>query len=137
MKESWRAFLGKLDMSPVLSESVALFAVDAKTGKILWQREDRIFGTLLALSQPHDVLLMSYQPSAFKLDSEGGRERAGVAVRIRPGMGLCARSFYFRPKQTTAPSTVERYNRPAAAINPSKTGADFELVFGKLRAVGG
>jgi outer membrane protein assembly factor BamB len=135
VKESWRAFLGKLDMSQLLSESVLLFALDAdsgklkwsftprhsirhnaiavgagrvylvdrplasfdtphvspanakatlpagrlvcldlETGKVLWQTSDDVFGTMLAVSQEHDALLMSYQSTYFKLDSElGGR----------------------------------------------------------------
>jgi outer membrane protein assembly factor BamB len=138
VKESWRAFLGKLDMTELLSESAILFALDARTGslrwkfapqhsirhntiaigqgrvylidrptaaidtpraearnvkpdhpagrlvcldarsgKLLWENRNEIFGTLLALSEKHGVLLMSYQPTTFQLDSElGGRMAA-------------------------------------------------------------
>jgi outer membrane protein assembly factor BamB len=138
VKESWDAYLGKLDMSELWSESVMLFALDAmtgalrwkfapqhsirhnaiavgqgrvyvidrlaaqtdtpravprgakpdhpagrlicldaRTGKLLWENDKEIFGTLLALSEKHDVLVMSYQPTSFKLDSErGGRMAA-------------------------------------------------------------
>jgi outer membrane protein assembly factor BamB len=51
-----------------------LVALDAKTGKLLWQTDEDVYGTLLALSEKHDALLMSYQPTRFRLDSEfGGR----------------------------------------------------------------
>ena len=36
VKESWRAFLGKLDMSELFSESTMLFAMDAHTGTLSW-----------------------------------------------------------------------------------------------------
>ena len=36
VKESWRPFLGKLDMSELLSESTMLFALDARTGALRW-----------------------------------------------------------------------------------------------------
>jgi len=147
VKESWRAFLGKLDMSELLSESTMLFAMDAHTGtlrwtftprhsirhnaiaiargrvylidrplaemdtpwaearkpapehpagrlvcldarngKLLWENEKHIFGTLLALSDKHGVLLMSYQPTTFQLDSEIGARMA--AFRASDGTRL-------------------------------------------------
>jgi outer membrane protein assembly factor BamB len=135
VKESWRSFLGKLDMTQLLTESRLLFALDARTGEprwkypakdsirhnaiaagggriyfidrplamgdrpgpmaaksgpghlpgelicldaragqVLWKQTAEIFGTLLCLSTEHDVLVMAYQNTRFKLDSEvGGR----------------------------------------------------------------
>jgi len=130
VKESWRKFLGKLDMTSMLSESLLLFAMDSRTGKVkwtftpehsirhnaiaigakrtylidrplaeedtplaratkalpqpggrlvcldtqtgkrLWETREDILGTVLILSEQHDVLLMSYQPTRFKLGSE-------------------------------------------------------------------
>ena len=57
--------------------------LDAATGKTLWQAEEDVFGTVLALSEQHDVLLMSYQPTnEFKLNSDpGGRMAAFRATR--------------------------------------------------------
>ncbi|MCY2989665.1 MAG: PQQ-binding-like beta-propeller repeat protein [Planctomycetota bacterium] len=147
VKESWRAFLGKLDMTHQFSESRLLFALDpqtgkfpwmftpqhsirynaiasgpgrvylidrplagadtpqttpptervehppgrllcldASTGKELWQVREDIFGTVLALSEKHDVLVMSYQPTSFKLDSEVGGRLA--AYRASDGQRL-------------------------------------------------
>lgn len=61
-----------------------LLALDAETGKVLWKNDDEIFGTMLAFSSEHDVLLMSYQPvhQATRL-SEWGDRMAG----IRPSDG--------------------------------------------------
>lgn len=54
-----------------------LLALDVVTGKVLWRTADDIFGTMLALSVVHDALLMSYQPTRFKLPSESGGYLAG------------------------------------------------------------
>jgi outer membrane protein assembly factor BamB len=51
-----------------------LLSLDAATGKPLWKVSDDVFGTVLAVSVKHDALLMTYQPTAFRLPSEvGGR----------------------------------------------------------------
>ncbi|MDZ7617795.1 MAG: PQQ-binding-like beta-propeller repeat protein, partial [Patescibacteria group bacterium] len=57
-----------------------LLALDASNGKTIWQTDDDVFGTQLAVSSEHDVLLMYYQGvkhNFFKLPSEiGGRMAA-------------------------------------------------------------
>ncbi|MGC9326254.1 MAG: hypothetical protein ACP5I1_01340, partial [Candidatus Hinthialibacter sp.] len=53
-----------------------LIALERKTGDELWRNEDDIFGTLLALSEAHDILLMSYQPTRFSLSSEANGRMA-------------------------------------------------------------
>jgi len=51
-----------------------LFALDLASGKVVWESDDDIFGTLLALSEEHQTLVMCYQDWRFKLVSElGGR----------------------------------------------------------------
>ncbi|MBN2327946.1 MAG: PQQ-binding-like beta-propeller repeat protein [Candidatus Omnitrophica bacterium] len=47
-----------------------LIALDRETGEERWRSEDDIFGTMLALSEAHDVLLMTCQPTRFSLSSE-------------------------------------------------------------------
>ena len=56
----------------------ALLALDARTGQLRWKANHEIFGTMLALSVPHDVLVMTYQHNhAYRLRSEiGGRMAA-------------------------------------------------------------
>jgi outer membrane protein assembly factor BamB len=63
-----------------------LVALDAHTGQVLWENADNIYGTLLAASAVHGVVLMSYQPTAFRLDSELGERLA--AFRIDDGKRL-------------------------------------------------
>lgn len=51
-----------------------LIVLDTKTGREQWTNEKDIFGTMLVFSDKHDVLLMGYQSTRFKLPSEtGGR----------------------------------------------------------------
>ncbi|MCH8921692.1 MAG: PQQ-binding-like beta-propeller repeat protein, partial [Planctomycetes bacterium] len=54
-----------------------LVALDAATGKKLWEKTTDIYGTTLAASEKHGAVLMSYQPTRFRLASEvGGRMTA-------------------------------------------------------------
>jgi outer membrane protein assembly factor BamB len=54
-----------------------LIALDAATGKKLWEKTTDIYGTTLAASEKHGAVLMSYQPTRFRLASEvGGRMTA-------------------------------------------------------------
>ncbi|MFO7903693.1 MAG: PQQ-binding-like beta-propeller repeat protein [Planctomycetota bacterium] len=54
-----------------------LVALDARTGEKLWENQKDIHGTMLAASSKHQVILMSYQPTRFRLDSERGGWMAG------------------------------------------------------------
>ncbi len=54
-----------------------LLALNAESGEAVWQSEHPAYGTTLAVSDKYGVLLMSYQPTRFRLDSEvGGRMSA-------------------------------------------------------------
>ena len=77
-------------------EAGLLCALDAETGQVRWKVEGA-FGTLLALSTPHDVLLMSYQSTRFQLDSERGGRMA--AFRASDGTRLwdVAAKYLSRP----------------------------------------
>ncbi len=55
-----------------------LVALDARTGNLIWQNDQDIFGTMLAVSTAHNVVLMSYQSTRFQLDSEFGGRMAGL-----------------------------------------------------------
>lgn len=51
-----------------------LVALDYATGEVLWENSDDIYGTVSAISAKHRTLMMSYQPTRFRLASEiGGR----------------------------------------------------------------
>ena len=59
---------------PVGHENGQLITLNAKTGVRKWKTDEEVFGTTLAFSAGHDIVLMFYQPTRFKLPSEvGGR----------------------------------------------------------------
>ena len=77
---------GKAEEQPVEHRLGRLLAIDAERGGIAWEAPDGVYGTMLALSLPHDVLLMSYQPTRFRLPSEIGGRMA--ALRASTGKTL-------------------------------------------------
>ncbi len=48
----------------------ALLALEAATGKVRWRDDEDVFGTALAVSTAHDVLLMSYNMIGFARPSD-------------------------------------------------------------------
>jgi len=55
-----------------------LVALDARSGEIVWTAKEDVFGTMLAHSSEHDVLVMTYQRNhAYFLRSEVGGRMAG------------------------------------------------------------
>jgi outer membrane protein assembly factor BamB len=75
----------------------ALVALDDKTGKILWQQDDRIDGTMLAVGAKHNALLMSYQPTRFRLDSERGGRLTVFAADTGRRLWSTAANYRSRP----------------------------------------
>ncbi len=65
-----------------------LVALNLTDGSTSWKQDD-VFGTTLAFSQPHDVLVMSYQDTRYKLESEIGGQLA--AFRASDGKKLWQR----------------------------------------------
>ncbi|WP_339687707.1 PQQ-binding-like beta-propeller repeat protein [Gimesia maris] len=51
-----------------------LLCLSIHDGYVLWKNKEDIYGTMIAVSAENDALLMSYQPTSFRLSSEkGGR----------------------------------------------------------------
>ncbi|WP_197996324.1 outer membrane protein assembly factor BamB family protein [Gimesia panareensis] len=51
-----------------------LLCLSIHDGYVLWRNKEDIYGTMIAVSAENDALLMSYQPTSFRLSSEkGGR----------------------------------------------------------------
>lgn len=71
-------------------------ALDAETGTPVWRRED-MFGTMLAAGAKHNVLLMSYQPTRFKLDSEIGGRMAGLDLSTGETLWEIQADYQSRP----------------------------------------
>ena len=60
-----------------------LLALDAATGKVVWKNEEQIWGTQVAVSAKHGVLLMNYKAVGhdfFELPSEVGGRLAGFDI---------------------------------------------------------
>jgi hypothetical protein len=60
-----------------------LIALDSATGKVLWENNDDIWGTQVAVSAKHGVLLMNYKAvrhNFFELPSEVGGRLAGFDI---------------------------------------------------------
>lgn len=79
-----------------------LLARDVRTGEVLWQTEDAVWGTVLIHSAEHDTLLMAYQDTRFKLASEVGGRLA--AFRASSGDRIWDREARY----TTRPVVVQR-----------------------------
>lgn len=73
-----------------------LVALDLGTGREVWRQEENVYGTVLALSTRHDALLMSYQPTRFKLPSEIGGRLA--AFRASDGRRLWDREAKYQTR---------------------------------------
>jgi outer membrane protein assembly factor BamB len=66
--------------SPTKQPTVSrLVCLNAETGNVLWEQSADIYGTTLAVSSKHNVLLMSYQYSqrSYQLPSEKGDRLTG------------------------------------------------------------
>ncbi|MBL9116840.1 MAG: PQQ-binding-like beta-propeller repeat protein [Verrucomicrobiaceae bacterium] len=60
-----------------------LLCLDAKTGKVIWKNDEDIWGTQLAVSAKHGVLLMNYKAvrhNFFEIPSESGGRLAGLDI---------------------------------------------------------
>jgi len=81
-----------------------LLALDARTGRVEWQSDKEIFGTLLALSNRYDALTMAYQPTGFRLPSEvGGR----IAVfRASDGKPLWSKAAHYASRPVVNDRTI-------------------------------
>jgi outer membrane protein assembly factor BamB len=67
----------KTEAKTPIHNTGVLLALDIENGSEIWREENNIYGTMLALSMEYDALLMSYQPTRFRLSSEiGGKMTA-------------------------------------------------------------
>ena len=87
-----------------------LVALDMDNGKVAWKSSDNIYGTMLALSEKHDVLLMAYQDTRFKLVSEVGGRMA--ALRASDGERLWDVQAQYSSRPILNDSTI--YAEPGA-----------------------
>jgi outer membrane protein assembly factor BamB len=76
-----------------------LLCLDARTGHALWEQDKDIYGTTLAVSSKHNVLLMSYQYSqrSFQLPSEKGDRLTGFRALDGTRLWDTAARYISRP----------------------------------------
>ncbi len=102
----------------------ALVALDLATGRVVWKNGENIYGTMLAVSAAHDVLLMCYQSTRFRLESEvGGRM---TALQASTGKQLWEIAAKYASRPLIARRTI--YAQPGAwdllTGKPKTTGTD-------------
>jgi len=85
---------------PVEQPTVSrLVCLDSETGDVLWEQSEDIYGTTLAASLKHDVLLMSYQYAqrSFQLPSEKGDRLTGFCMTDGERLWDTAGRYISRP----------------------------------------
>ena len=100
----------KGNTKPTKHEPGTLLAIDRKSGKTVWTSSEPAFGTVLALSEPHDAILMAYQPTRFSLDSDVGGRMA--VYRASTGTQLWDAQADYRSRVIISDSTI--YAEPGA-----------------------
>lgn len=74
-----------------------LVAIDIASGDQAWIVKEQVFGTTLALSEKHDALLMCYQPTRFRLDSEFGGRMAAYSMSTGKPLWNAKATYSSRP----------------------------------------
>lgn len=76
-----------------------LLCLDARTGDTLWEQDQDIYGTTLAVGSKHNVLLMSYQYSqrSYQLPSEKGDRLTGFRAADGKRLWDTAARYISRP----------------------------------------
>ncbi|OHB77455.1 MAG: hypothetical protein A2Z25_19235 [Planctomycetes bacterium RBG_16_55_9] len=87
-----------------------LVALNTDNGDVRWKSSDNIYGTMLAVSEKRDVLLMTYQDTRFKLISEVGGRMA--AFKASTGDKLWDVEAHYASRPILNDSTI--YAQPGA-----------------------
>lgn len=105
-----------------------LVALNMDNGDVRWEVSDNIYGTMLAVSEKHDVLLMSYQDTRFKLVSEVGGKMA--AFRASSGDKLWDIKARYGSRPILNDTTI--YAQPSAwdLLTGEKKDFHFERSYG-------
>jgi outer membrane protein assembly factor BamB len=105
-----------------------LRALDLRTGQTAWEVQQEIFGTVLAASDQHDLLLMSYQPTAFRLDSELGGRMA--AFRTADGTRVWDIAAQYQSRPTINDGTVYTQGGAWDLLTGQPVPFDFKRSYG-------
>ena len=77
-----------------IPDTYRLVACDIRTGEILWEANDTVFGSFLAYSPEHDILLQSTRPSRDTVRGEDGKRM--IAYRGADGTVLWDKEREYR-----------------------------------------
>ena len=89
---------------PVGHSTGQLITLEAKTGARKWKTNEDVFGTTLAFSERHDIVLMFYQPTSFQLPSEVGGRIA--AFHAADGYRLWEKKVNYRTRPLINEDTI-------------------------------
>ncbi len=105
-----------------------LVALDVRSGLCVWKQEEDVFGTLLAASRKHGELLMSYQPTRFRLDSEIGGRLA--AFSTQDGKRLWQREAQYASRPLINDRTIYAEGGAWDLLTGSPVPFDFQRSYG-------
>lgn len=105
-----------------------LFALEAKTGRQLWNVGEDVFGTMLIYSRPHDLLLMCYQATRFKLPSEVGGRLA--VYRASSGQRLWAQQAKYETRPLLNAGTIIAYPSAVDLLTGESKPLEFVKSYG-------
>ena len=103
-----------------------LIALDSATGKVIWENKDDIWGTQVAVSAKHGVLLMNYKAvrhNFFELPSEVGGRLAGFDIAT--GKRLWDQDGKYQTRPLINDSTI--YSQGGAWDLKTGSPVEFEL----------
>jgi len=105
-----------------------LVALDTKTGRRLWSEAEGVFGTMLAYSRPHDLLLMCYQATRFKLPSEVGGRLA--VYRASSGQRLWERQAKYETRPLLQGGSIIAYPSAVDLLTGDAKPLEFDKSYG-------
>lgn len=112
-----------------LPKDYRVVALDARTGKVLWEQEKDVFGTWLGYSKEHDVLLQAGAKAGDRLSTEVGDGMIayeGKTGRVR---------WQDLKRVYTGPSILHNELILTGANSYSSSGGAFSLLTGKPHLV--
>jgi outer membrane protein assembly factor BamB len=105
-----------------------LLALDARSGKPVWNTSTDVYGTMLIYSAAHDLLLSCYQATRFKLPSEAG-ERMAV-YRASTGELVWDREVKYQTRPLLNDRTIIAYPSAADLFSGESRPLDFVKSYG-------
>lgn len=107
-----------------VEEQATITALDARTGQVVWETAQGVFGTWLGYSQDHDILLQAGRPSRDMLPGEPGDRM--IAYRGADGTVL-----WDRPHEYYGPCLLHGDTIITQTTSLNQLGKAFSLLTGE------